>query len=270
MQVCLLGSSWRWIQVACGLIWLWMTVHRCKSGISLLRRQQLSSLSQCLHISIWFQWGPCWQRLWICHSAGVLHQGLPVRHQLGLSLEVMDQSTWRWCHWQQLPWSTQKQCHRYGSNWSLCPSWAALVEGKSRWIDQGWRDLGMWLDLRILGVQWHWWVLARHVQHWPCLGLGGLHWHCIGIQRNWWLGPSCVSSVGWTPSCICRQFSWDLIGRHHVLPWCGHAWWCHLWFWYILGILRGSDPSFSGRCLGNRPNQREVAGSGIYWRGCWK
>ena len=189
MQACLLGSSWRWIQAACGLIQLWMTIHRCKCGISLLRRQQLAPLSQCLHIGIQFRWGPCWQRLWVCHSAEVLHQGLPVRHQLGLSWVVMGQSTWGWCHWQQLPWSTQKQCHRYSSNWSLSPSWAALIEGQSRWIDQGWRDLGMWLDLRILGAQWHLWVLARHVLHRPCLGPGGLHWHHRDIQRNWQFGP---------------------------------------------------------------------------------
>ena len=137
MQVCLPGSSWRWTQGACGLIRSWMIVHRCKCGISLLQRQQLTSLSLCSYISIQFQWGPCWQRLQVCHSAGVLHQGLPVRHQLGLSWVVMGQSTWGSCQWQQFPWSTQKQCHRYGSNWNLCPSWAALVEGQSRWIDQG-------------------------------------------------------------------------------------------------------------------------------------
>ena len=34
MQACLLGSSWRWIQVAYGLIWSWRTVHRCKCRIS--------------------------------------------------------------------------------------------------------------------------------------------------------------------------------------------------------------------------------------------
>ena len=134
---------------------------------------------------ILFQWGPCWQRLWVCHSVGVLCQGLPVRHQLGLSWVVMDRSTRGWCHWQQLPWPTQKWCHRYGSSWSLCPSWAALVEGQSRWRNKECRDLGMWLDLRILGVQWCWWVLARHVWHRPCLGLGGLHWHCRDIQRSW-------------------------------------------------------------------------------------
>ena len=165
MQECLLGSFWRWIQVACGLIWSWRTIHRCKCGISLLQRQQLASLSLCLHFGIQFWWGPCCQRLWVCHFAGVLCQGLPVRHQPVLSLEVMGQSTWGWYHWWWLPWSAQKQCHRCSPIWSLCPSWAALIEGQSRWTDQGWRDLGMWLDLRTLEVQWHWWVLARHVQH---------------------------------------------------------------------------------------------------------
>ena len=129
MQECLLDSFWRWIQVACGLIHSWMTVHRCKCGISPLQRQQLASLSLCLHIGIWFQWGPCWQRLWVCHFAGVLHQGLPVRHQPVLSLEVMGQSTWGWYHWWQLPWSAQKQCCRCSSIWSLHPSWAALMGG---------------------------------------------------------------------------------------------------------------------------------------------
>ena len=183
---------------------------------------------------------------------------------------VMGQSTWGWCHWWQLPWSTQKWCHRYGSNWSLNPSWAALSGGRSRWTDQGWRDLGMWLDLRTLEAQWCLWVLVMHVQHWLFQGLGGHHWHHIGIQRNWWLGPSRESSVGWTPSCICGQFTWDLVGGHHVLPQCGHVRWCCLWFPYILGTLQGSDPSFSGRCLGNRPNQREVTGNSIYQRDCWK
>ena len=106
MQECLLGSFWRWIQAACGLIWSWRTIHRHKCGISLLQRQQLASLSLCLHIGIWFQWGPCWQRLWVCHFAGVLHQGLPVRHRLGLSRGVMGQSTWGWCCWWWLPWSS--------------------------------------------------------------------------------------------------------------------------------------------------------------------
>ena len=270
MQVCLLGSFWRWIQVACGLIWLWMTVHRCKCGISLLQRQQLASLSQCLCISIQFQWGPCWQKLWVCHSAGVLHQGLPVRHQLGLSWVVMGQSTWGWCHWWQLPWSTQKWCHRYSSNWSLCPSWATLIEGQSRWIGQGWRDLGMWLDLRTPEAQWCWWVLVRCVQHQPFQGLGGYHWHHRGIQRNWWLGPSCVFSVDWTPSPICGQYTWDLIGGCHVLPQCSHLQWCHQQFQCILGILQGSAPSFSGRCLWSRPSQREVVGNGIFQKGLLK
>ena len=45
MQACLLGSSWRWSQAACGLIWLWRTIYRCKCGISLLQRQLLASLS---------------------------------------------------------------------------------------------------------------------------------------------------------------------------------------------------------------------------------
>ena len=270
VQECLLGSFWRWIQATCGLIWLWRTVHRCKCGISPLQRQQLASLSLCLCISVQFQWGPCWQMIWVCHFAGVLHKGLPVRHQLVLSPEVMGWSTWAWCHWWQLPWPTQKQHHRCSSKWSLCPSWAALTEGQSRWTDQGWRDLGMWLDLRTLGVLWHLLVLARHVLHWPFPGLGGHHWHCKGSWRSWQLEPSHVFSVDWTPSHICRQFAWDLLGRHHVLPWYGHGWWCCLWFQYILGILQGSDPSSYGICLGNRPGQMEVAGNGIFWKDCWK
>ena len=36
---------------------------------------------------------PCWQKLQVCNPAGVLCQGLPVRHQLGLSHVVMGQST---------------------------------------------------------------------------------------------------------------------------------------------------------------------------------
>ena len=154
MQECLLGSFWRWIQVACGLIRSWRTIHRHKCGISPLWRQQLASLSLCLCIGIQFWWGPCWQRLWVCHFTGVLYQGLPVRHQPVLSWGVRGWSTWGWYHWQWPPWSTQKWCHRCSSIWSLCPSWAALLGGQSRWTDQGWMDLGIWLDLRILGVQW--------------------------------------------------------------------------------------------------------------------
>ena len=82
----------------------------------------------------------------------------------------------------------KKWCHRCSSIWSLCPSWAALAEGQSRWTDQVWRDLGMWLDLRTPEVQWCWWVLARCVQHQHCLGLGGLHWHHRDSQRSWWHG----------------------------------------------------------------------------------
>ena len=52
VQVCLLGSFWRWIQVACGLIQMWMIVHRCKCGISPLWRQQLTSLSLSLSVCI--------------------------------------------------------------------------------------------------------------------------------------------------------------------------------------------------------------------------
>ena len=270
MQECLLGSFWRWIQTACGLIWLWRTIHKCKCGISLLQRQQLASLSLCLHVGIQFWWGPCWQRLWVCHFTGVLHQGLPVRHRPVLSPEVMGWSTWGWCHWQQLRWPTQKWHCRCSSKWSWCPSWAALAEGQSTWTDQGWRDLGMWLGLRTLGVLWCLLALARYVLHWPFLCLGGHHWHHSGSQRNWWLEPSHVFSVDWTPSCICGQLAWDIIGRHHVLPWCGYGWWCHLQFQYILGILQGSDPFSSGRCLGNRPGQREVTGNGIFWKDCWK
>ena len=186
MQECLLGSFWRCIQVACGLIWSWRTIHRHKCGLSLLQRQQLASLSLCLCISIQFWWGPCWKSLWVCHFAGVLHQGLPVRHWPVLLWGVMGRSTWGWYHWRWYPWSAQKRCCRCGSIWSLCPSWAALTERQSRWTVQGWRDLGMWLDLRTLEVQWCWWVLARHVQHQPCLGAGGHHSHCKGSQRNWW------------------------------------------------------------------------------------
>ena len=97
VQACLLGSSGRWIQVAYGLTQSWRIIHRHKCRTSPLQRLQLASLSLCLHIGIQF-WLPCWQKLWVCHFAGVLHQGLPVRHWLVLSWEVMGQNTWGWCH----------------------------------------------------------------------------------------------------------------------------------------------------------------------------
>ena len=74
----------------------------------------------------------------------------------------MGQNTWGWCHWQQLLWPAEKQHHRCSSMWSLCPSWVAHTEGQSRWTNQGWRDWGMWLGLRTLGVWWCLLVLVRH------------------------------------------------------------------------------------------------------------
>ena len=96
------GSSWRWIPGACGLTQWWKTYCRCTFGISLLQRWQLASLSLCWHTSVQFWQGPCWQKLWVCHFAGVLHRGLPVRHQLVLSQGVKGQNTRGWHHWQQL------------------------------------------------------------------------------------------------------------------------------------------------------------------------
>ena len=176
MQACLLGSFWRWIQVASGLIQSWRTIHRCKCGISLLWRQQLASLSLCLHISIQFQWGPCWQRLWVCHFAGVLHQGLPVRHQLVLSQEVMGQNTWGWCHWWQLLWPTEKQHHRWRFHVKSVSFLSSSHRGAVKVDRPGMKGLRyMWLGLRTLEVWWCLWVLVRHVWHRPFLGLGGHH-----------------------------------------------------------------------------------------------
>ena len=88
MLVCLLGSSGDGFKQL--MVWL----NREGSSIDISAEplwQQLTSLSLCLHIGIWFWWGPCWQKLWVCHFTGVLLQGLPVRHQLVLSWEVMGQ-----------------------------------------------------------------------------------------------------------------------------------------------------------------------------------
>ena len=118
MQVCLLGSSWRWIQVAYGLIQSWRTIHRCKCRISPLQRQLLASLSLCLHICILHQWVLCLWNLWVYCSEEVLHQDLPVRHWLVWSQAVMGQSIWGWCCWWWLTWLAEKWPHSWHSGWS--------------------------------------------------------------------------------------------------------------------------------------------------------
>ena len=130
MQACLLGSSGRWIQEAYGLNRSWRTIHRCKCGISLLWRQLLASLSLFPYPSLVLV-GPYWQRLQVCHFAGVLHQGLLVRYQLVLAQEVMGQSTWGWCHWQWLPWPAEKQNHSAVPN-EVCVLLEQLTQGGSK------------------------------------------------------------------------------------------------------------------------------------------
>ena len=84
--VCLPGSSGRWIPGACGLIQWWKTYHRHTFGISPLQRWQLASLSLYVCISAFSfgkglagkSYGFAILQYW------VLHQGLPVRHQLVL------------------------------------------------------------------------------------------------------------------------------------------------------------------------------------------
>ena len=194
--VCLPGSSGRWIPGACDLTPWWKTYHRHTFRTSLLQGWQLTSLS----LSMFTYWHSVLVRALLAKAMGlpflgVLHQVLPVRHQLVLSQEVKGQSIWGWCCWRQLIWPTEKWHHRCGSKWSLCPSWAAHAEGQPKWTNQGWRDWGMWLALRTLGVWLCLWTPVRHVQHWPFLGLGGHHWHHRGSQRNWLLEPSHVFFV---------------------------------------------------------------------------
>ena len=139
--------------------------------------------------SIWCWWGLCWQRPWVCGFEGVLHQGLPVRHQLGWSWEVKGQRTRGWCHWWQHPWHAGRQLHRWGSRWSLCLSWAAHTVGQSRWTGQQWKNLGTLPCLRTHGVQWHLLALVGCV---PSLNLGGHHQHHKDSKRNWSLGALLV------------------------------------------------------------------------------
>ena len=73
MQPCLLVSSWRWIQAAYGLTWLWRTINRGKCRISLLQRQLASiSLSMFACICILHWWVLClWKAIGLlfCRSA---------------------------------------------------------------------------------------------------------------------------------------------------------------------------------------------------------
>ena len=246
-----------------------MIYHRCTFGISLHQRWQHASLFKCWHSGIQFQWGLCWWRQWVCCSAEVLHQGLPVRHWLVWSQEVKSQNTWGWCHWCQHPWPTGKWHHRCGSRWSLWPSWAVHTEGQSRWTGPGWRDWGMLPCLGTPGVWWHLLVLVGHVQHWHYLGLGGHHQHCKGNQRSWQLGPLHVFFWGLNTNPYLQAPAWGSIDGHHVLLQCSHGWWYHLWSWCIIGTPLGSGPSTSGRCLWSQQGQRGDAGNSIFQRDCW-
>ena len=79
----------------------------------------------------------------------------------------------------------------------VCVLLEQLMQGGSQGGQtRKWRDSGMWLGLRTPGVQWHLWVPVRHVWHRPLRGPGGHHQHCRGSQRNWWLEPSHVFSMG--------------------------------------------------------------------------
>ena len=269
VQACLLGSSWKWIQVAYCLIQLWRTIHRHKCGISLLRRQLLASLSLCLHICILHWWVLCLQKLWVCCSVGVLHLDLPGRHWLVWSQAVTGQSIWGWCHWWQFLWLAQKQPCSWHSRWSRHLFTGVLTEKQLEWTGHGQRGWDMSPCPGTLGVWWHSRVLGEHAQHQPSPDLGVHHWYHIGSQRSLQLEPLHVFSVDWTQLHTCRLPAWGYAGGHHVLPQCNYVWWCHQQFWYIQGTLWGTDPSSSGRCPVSRPDQREDTGNGTSQRGCW-
>ena len=100
MQTCLLGSFWRWIQVAYGPIQLWRTVHRCKCGNSPLQRQQLTSLSLYVHVSAFsFDEG--------CAGKGygfaILQECCTKAYLWGINLYCHGKwwvkITWGWCQW---------------------------------------------------------------------------------------------------------------------------------------------------------------------------
>ena len=261
MQVCLLGSSWRWIQGAYGLIWLWRTIHICKCRIALLQRQWLASLSLCLLIWVLHWWVLCLWKLWVCYLVKVLCQDLPVRHQLVWSQAVMGWSIWGWCHWWWLAWLAEKQPHSWHSRWSWHLFSGVLAEEQSEWTGHRWRSWDMSPCQGTLGVHWHLWVLGEHAQHQPSPGPVGHHWHHIGSQRNLWLGPLHVFSMDWTQLHTCRTPTWGSTDGHHILPQCNHVQWCHWQFQYIQGTLWGTGPSSSGRCPVNRPDQREDTGN---------
>ena len=128
--------------------------HRHMFRISLLQRQQLTSLS----LSMLAYWHSVLVRALLAKAIGLpfCRSAAPrptceastciVTRSEGLKyLRVVSLVT--------ASWHAEKQHHRCGSRWSLCPSWAAHTEGQSRW----WRDWGMWLGLRTLGVLWHCW-----------------------------------------------------------------------------------------------------------------
>ena len=213
MQVCLLGSSWRWIQAACGLTQSWRTIHRCKCRISPLQRQLLASLSLCLCICILHWWVLCLWKPWVCYLVEVLHQDLPVRHQHVWSQAVTGWSTWGWCHWWWLAWLAEKQPHSWHSRWSRHLFSGVLTGEQSEWTGHGWRGWGMSPCQGTLGVQWHLWVLGEYVHHQPSLDLGVHHWHCIGSQRSLWLGPLhafIFCGLNTTPylQATCMRFCW--------------------------------------------------------------